>query len=308
MSIYPTSFHIPYGPELWEAIREAPHELYNKFNSVMQITELTCRPDWEVVAELALPALGEAALAIIAFDWDDVARGFLRPYGTRSGRSGIIGKINKKIFGKIPEPGELIGKNLPGARIIKGRQIGNIAKWAWRIDGLAQMGLWYWLLVDIGANFLLNWSSGIIRSTRCTNGGAAGYTRDGNTGGWPGNGSWHGFGITPGSQTFFEEWGPHFGNETGFGALAGTNLQVVVEGHSYAGFDKTPAEGGVRLYDPDSGQVIDSIEFGSSKNSNLIVGSCSAGQRLFPQVKSKSGGGLSHYDVHVSAWLTAVPS
>jgi hypothetical protein len=107
-------------------------------------------------------------LVLLDFGWDDVARGFFRPAGIRTRwkfRPGKAGQKKKRF--EIPELGESIGKRLPGARFFRGRRVGPFWRWFWRIDGLAQRALWYWLLADIGVDFVYNWTTGIFRHERC---------------------------------------------------------------------------------------------------------------------------------------------
>jgi len=68
---------------------------------------------------------------------------------------------------EIPEIGEIIGKNLPGAKAIKGRKVGVAWRWFWRIDAIAQRVLYYWMLVDVLADFSYAWSTGIFRHELC---------------------------------------------------------------------------------------------------------------------------------------------
>ena len=165
-------WNLPYGPGLWHAIKEWPDREIQRLNTIVQFLEFKCQGDWVVYVETALPALGEVALVLLDFGWDDVVRGFLRPYGLRNRlkfRSGTKRKRRKSRF-EIPELGELIGKSLPGAKIIKGRNIGRFQRWLWTIDAVAQRVLWYWMLIDLTSEFLYDWATGIMTSADCYQG------------------------------------------------------------------------------------------------------------------------------------------
>jgi hypothetical protein len=169
-------YHLPYGPGLWDAIARWPNSAMSRLNTITEFVEFSCGDDWFVYVETLLPAVGNLFIVLLDFGWDDVARGFLRPAGIRSRfkfREGDgDGKKKKKKKGKgkkfeIPELGEEIGKRLPGARAIKGRKVGSLSKWFWRIDGLAQRALWYWLVIDLTIDFFYIWSTGIMKHERC---------------------------------------------------------------------------------------------------------------------------------------------
>lgn len=164
-------FKIPYGPGLWKALANYPLEFVNKVNTVVDFFEFRCLGDWFIYVETAIPPVGTAVLALLDFDWDDIVRGFLRPYGPRTrlriGRgSGGRGHHILERF-EIPEIGELIGKNLPGAKIIKSRPVAFAEKLFWTLDGLAQTGLFWWMILDITATFFYNWALGVFRSEEC---------------------------------------------------------------------------------------------------------------------------------------------
>lgn len=166
---------LPYGPGLWESVRAWPNETVSQLNTIVQFVSFDCDGDWLVYVETLLPAMGELFIALLDFGWDDVARGFLRPSGIRArwkfrkgNKKGKAQRRKKSKFKfEIPEIGELIGKNLPLAGLVKGRKVGNAQRWFWRIDGWAQRVLWYWLVVDISKDFVYNWSTGILRHERC---------------------------------------------------------------------------------------------------------------------------------------------
>jgi len=67
----------------------------------------------------------------------------------------------------IPEVGELLGRHLPGATVLEARQVSKAEKFLWRVDGLAQRGLWYWMIADIAEDFTVNWTTALYQSEEC---------------------------------------------------------------------------------------------------------------------------------------------
>lgn len=167
-------YQLPYGPGLWDSIRRWPNSALGRINVITKFLSFDCGADWFVYVETLLPAAGELFLVLIDFDWDDIARGFFRPAGIRARRKMRNRKRKKKRFKfELPEIGELIGKNIPGAKFVKGRRVGTLGRWFWRIDGIAQRFLWYWLVVDMTIDFFYNWSTGIMTHKRCVMSGDA---------------------------------------------------------------------------------------------------------------------------------------
>lgn len=152
--------------------------LYNAGNTVIDYLESDCHPDWHVYAETLFPALGQATLVLLSFGLDDVLRGYLRPGGGRGfgglGRASRRGRRSTKatrakglLKKGIPEVGELLGKHLPGAQLIAARRTSAAERFLWRVDGLAQRGLWYWMIADILDDFTVNWTTGLYQSVDC---------------------------------------------------------------------------------------------------------------------------------------------
>ena len=170
---------VPILGDLWEA-----------GNAVIDFIESDCRPGWDVYLETLFPAAGELFLALVAFDLDDVLRGYFRPGGGRG--FGGLGRASRRfprltkaqrargaLRGGIPEMGELLGRNIPGARFFRGRNVGAAERWAWRLDGIAQRGLWWWMVADLGSDFVIHWTTGILESEECDGSLVAGFTREG---------------------------------------------------------------------------------------------------------------------------------
>lgn len=164
-------YSFPYGKGFWQALFEWPAEFSYTLQSIVRFASFDCDGTWNVFIETLKPPAGQLFIALLDFGWDDVLRGFLRPIGIRSRRSFRKGRKRGRkrsiIFDKIPEIGEEIGEHLPGARLVKGRQVGSLQRWIWRIDGVLQKGAFYWMLVDLVSDFAYGWLIGIMRHEAC---------------------------------------------------------------------------------------------------------------------------------------------
>ena len=134
-------------------------DYFDKVNYVVDSFVQTCDVPWYIYVETVKPAALEAFITLLTFGWDDVARGYFRP-------KGLGGKRAKKGKGKakwkpkgIPELGEMIGKNVPGADEQKGKKWGNFGKTLWRIDTAVQQVAFWWLVIDVTIDFGFNWTS-----------------------------------------------------------------------------------------------------------------------------------------------------
>lgn len=140
-----------------------PPDFLTKVNFIIDYFANPCDAPLIVYAETFLPAIGNTILTLLDFGFDDIVRGALRPRGLRSAPHGRIGAKAGRRGVEIPEVGELIGKQIPGAEIAKGRVITDGAKKLWILDGLAQRALYNLMLVDVTVDFFYNWHSAIIR-------------------------------------------------------------------------------------------------------------------------------------------------
>ena len=171
----PDPTKIPYLGTYIDMIRNAPEHYINRINTIIDFFQSDCRPSWYVYIQTLLPALGEAVLVLLDYGWDDIARGFLRPYGLRSRRSLRRGKRGRFRLPEIPEIGEEIGKRLPGAQIIRARRIGAAQRLLFTVDMAVQRALWYWLVVDLVTETAYNWATNLMRSEACRHNIAAGF-------------------------------------------------------------------------------------------------------------------------------------
>ncbi len=162
----------------------------DKVNTILRVFSNPCDPPWVLYVETFFPAAGNLLLTLLSFGWDDVVRGYLRPRKLRTQPHGR--RKRRRRGGGIPELGEMIGSNLPGAEKAKGRSVqAGVAK-LWIIDGVIQRGLWWWLVADALFEFAYDWASGILREQVCAlDGNASKLVEDDNVGNG-GTGNWTG--------------------------------------------------------------------------------------------------------------------
>jgi len=151
---------------------------YRIGNAVLDFTSYACFPSWEVYVETLYKPAGTLVLGIVEFGIGDVLRGYFRPNGIRGiggfnrlSRARGLGKVGPiKAIGRrahVPELGNLIGRALPFSRWFRARNAGTAERWFWRIDGIAQQGLFYWLIADLTADFVVAWTTAIHVSEAC---------------------------------------------------------------------------------------------------------------------------------------------
>lgn len=142
---------------------------FDKVNYVIDSWTNACEAPWYIYIETMLPAALEAFITLMTFGWDDVIRGYWRPRGLRSRRHGRKGRKGRRFPRLFPEIGEEIGKRLPGAEKVKGRKWKAGGVTLWRIDGVAQRILFWWLVVDVTVDFAFNWTSLLYQTEWCKN-------------------------------------------------------------------------------------------------------------------------------------------
>jgi len=96
-----------------------------------------------------------------------VARGYARPRDLRRRTGKGKGKRRGLIPRRFPELGELTGRHLPGSAAVKGIKWADLAKTIWRIDGMVQIGLFAWLVIDVADDFAFNWTSVLYETQWC---------------------------------------------------------------------------------------------------------------------------------------------
>lgn len=164
-------YTIPWWKRLFKALEKAPYRYFDRINTIVDYFEWSCSEKHIWFVTLFLPCLGKAALALLSTDWDDVARGFLRPYGTGGRKSLVFRPDAAKWEFEIPELGEEIGNRLPGAKVIKANKWWGKTRFLWEVDMAIQKYLYYWLIIDVVSELLFNYASAVLRQVDCYEGG-----------------------------------------------------------------------------------------------------------------------------------------
>jgi len=140
---------------------------FDKVNYVIDAWSRPCNAPWYIYVECLKPAALEAFITFISFGLGDVARGFARPRGLNKRRSGKRKGKWSKFRPRFPEIGNMLGGALPGSEQVKGRRWSTAGKALWRIDGVAQRFLFWWLVADITIDFAFNFTSCLYETRWC---------------------------------------------------------------------------------------------------------------------------------------------
>lgn len=152
-------------------MKHIPFNLPRGVNTIKRVWQNPCDAPWYVYAEAAKEPAGKFGLGLLSFGLDDVVRGMTRPAGAgraaghaRPSRRGKKGK--RRLKGGIPEVGEMVGSNLLTEDFREPAQSDGL-KALWKLDGVIQRGLFYWLLADLTSDFAYEFSTGIIQTEYC---------------------------------------------------------------------------------------------------------------------------------------------
>lgn len=147
------------------------HQKLKQVNGIIRFVEDPCSAPWSVYARCLWPAVGHLALALLMFGFDDVVRGYFRPHGIyshkRTGRRRARSRMSRAARAGIPEIGEMIGHNLPGASVIKGRGVSTKVAMLWAFDGVLQRIMFWWMILDVTTEFGFEWTTCIAESREC---------------------------------------------------------------------------------------------------------------------------------------------
>lgn len=143
----------------------------DKFNYIDFWSEVDCEAPWTVYFETAWPALGRAAMVLVGFDTGDMVRSIFRPSGQRQGRHGRKGRRSGKGFRGIPEPSELIARNIPGHEARATRYVDDGVRHLWKIDGHLQRAANRIMYFNLFNDFMYEWNTAFLTDPRtdCAN-------------------------------------------------------------------------------------------------------------------------------------------
>lgn len=139
-----------------------PARWIDKVNFAWKYLFNTCDLPFMLYFELGRKPAGRAALSLLSFGMDDLIRSYFRPAGLRTRRHGRKGRKNRKLPG-IPETSDVVAERLPGYQEVKGRKVSDGTRFLWKVDGILQRGLYYFMLADVIGDFFYDWTTAIIR-------------------------------------------------------------------------------------------------------------------------------------------------
>lgn len=139
----------------------------SKVGAISRYWSEQCQTPWTAIMETIPGAAAKPVIGLLSFGLDDVLRGYLRPRGLKPGRKFAP---KKRFYNRptIPELGEEIGKRIPGAETIKGRQFGAIEKFLWIADGAMQRALYYVMVFDAVLDTWYNSVSALRKQGYCS--------------------------------------------------------------------------------------------------------------------------------------------
>lgn len=156
---------------------------FKKLNYIIWMSQSACGNDWTVVIKTARSAALDVLVQFLCFDLGDVARWLFRPsrelakkFGKiektkRGGHSGFYFSKNRR-RGKF-SPSKWVKNRLPPLKRLEARKVSNGVLHLWRIDGILQRFLFWWMVVDLAEDFLYRWTSSLYATERCQTKGVA---------------------------------------------------------------------------------------------------------------------------------------
>ncbi len=261
---------------------------FDKVNYVIDSWATPCEAPWYIYVECLHPAALEAFIVLITFGWDDVARGYFRPRGLGKRRTGKRKGKFRKAIPRFPELGELIGENIPGAERQKGKKWSELGKALWRIDGVMQRGLFWWLVVDVTNDFAYNFTSCLYDTHWCRASALGRFSWSEPTFTAIPGGLWIPLAFTVLDYEFpFPNWVIDFGNAgtTGCTASCAVNWKLSTFGPPASSFQ-------TRLVDLDTGEVYKESGVNhldpQDQSANIVSGGVGPGGRF--QFEAKHNG------------------
>lgn len=165
-------------PRTHNPLREFERKLDWVINSFSDM----CDAPITVWIEKLWQPLGELVLAWYVIDLKNVFVAYLRPglfaIEGRSTRHWGRGQKGKKRTGfgsaweKLGEvagwdPNEVLGKGLWGADELRARPLPPGASFLWIFEGVIERLFFYWMVLDLGTEFLYNWMSAVEETKYC---------------------------------------------------------------------------------------------------------------------------------------------
>lgn len=205
-----------------------PPGIIDRVNFVVDTWNNPCDAPWALYVETALPALLDALIAVVCFDFFDVVRFTFRPTNLRTGRHMRKGKKGQHGRRKLGI-GNRIRAKIPPLSALANRKVTHGVKTLWVIDGIGQRLLWWWLVADVVSGTLYNFTSLLYKTEHCQmTGGPGAALREGTNQSWGAIQGW----ATVGFPDFDYDRGSgsagvfSFSNGDGFWSVA-TSVELV---------------------------------------------------------------------------------
>lgn len=150
----------------------------HSWQAIVDIWEVDCGGQWLLYVKTAVAAAGKALILVITPSMEEVLENYLEPKdGRRMGRRGQRndrstgvderGRPITKHRRGIPDVDEAIAAMLPGAEWMKSREMYPGEHLFWKHINAADRILWWYLLVQVGEEFVTEWQSGLMQSGEC---------------------------------------------------------------------------------------------------------------------------------------------
>lgn len=142
-------------------------DYFDKVNYIIDAWVIACDAPFYMYVEALKPAALKAFITLLTFGWDDVLRGFARPRGLGTRRTGKRKGKWRRALPRFPEIGDTIGKALPFGHEVRGANWSQAGKALWIIDTDIQQGLFWWLVADVTLDFAYDFTSVLYASRWC---------------------------------------------------------------------------------------------------------------------------------------------
>lgn len=150
----------------------------SRINRIAFLIENDCDAPWTVYLETFFPAAGQALLVLFTPSPGEVLENYLEPKPGRKGsrrgnrndprrRRSRNGGLRRRFRNPIPDVDSLIAGTIFGRSFFEGRRAGPLEGLLWQGINIADRLAWWWLIIDVTDDFIMNWSSAIMESKFC---------------------------------------------------------------------------------------------------------------------------------------------
>lgn len=140
-----------------------PPGFFGQVNYVINAWSNPCDAPLAIYVETLGPAALRALISLVCFGIDDVIRWIFRP-------AGIGRRVRRTRRGKAGQRRSLVSRarsRVPVWTALHRRHVTNGVKNLWIIDTVGQRILFWWMVIDVAAEFAYNWTTLIYKSEQC---------------------------------------------------------------------------------------------------------------------------------------------